>query len=296
MAKQKSISFVNTVLVGVVWTAVYFGAGTWFILSEFKFDVLSPAAWGRLFTDFKSGEWAVNSLDTLAFFTAIIFFYPVWAWGWYKLRVVNMTALFKRKEKATAADPLTTKKFAPYKMRMQSGAVYSVDPNTSPATQTPATSKPEVNPAEAQIKAISHYAKGFELESFTHVTLKGQTLDLSLATDERALLITILARPNVNWFFDLEQDPREAAWFCESGRIASPIKLLEDVRDALKEVNPDPLLIPVVVLTGGTLMDMAEAKDVCAKRGILIAGFDNPDTPDLPTLQSIIQENFKKKG
>lgn len=296
---SKHVSLLNTLLIGLIWSVFYLGAGDYLIKQWYQFQILSFTDWKQLVSDFKQGYFQVNSLNSFIFFSILIFFYPLWLFIWYLLRSINLISVFKKRRSSQPHinTPIqnTPKKFTPKKMNMQTGVVFTISPTQTNTTQSASsentTSQPEINALNDIIK----FATPFQAEAFKSIRINDCLLDLSLATDEKALLIVLLNRSNVSWFFDSDQNAPESLWFSEEGHIPSPIYILNQVQDALQAENPTVELKKLIVLTAGSLMDIPESQDICTQHDIQLLQFNNPETPELPTLQSIIETTFDKK-
>lgn len=184
---------------------------------------------------------------------------------------------------------------------MQTGVVFTIAPTQTNTAQNmseqPIPSKTPEQP-DLNVNAaddIIDFARAFQAESFKNLKINNQSLDLSLATDEKALSIVLLNRPNVSWFLIADQNTPESIWFSEDGHIPSPIYILNQVQEALKAENPTVELKKLIVLTSGSLMDAAEAQDICAQNDVQLVQFNNAEMPDLPTLQTVIESTFDKK-
>lgn len=291
----KHVSLSNTLLIGLIWSVFYLGTGHYLINKWYQFSILSLTDWIQLISDFKHGYFQVNSWNSLGFFAILLLFYPLWLFFWHLLRGIDLIGAFKKIGQPRLTPPQqqpTPKKFIPKKINMQTGVVFTLNPSQTAASNPTTDNLP--NNTEA-LDDIVEFAKLFDLESFKNLKINEQLLDLSLATDEKALLIVLLNKPDVSWFFDAEQNTPESVWFSENGHIPSPIYILNQVQAALKNENPTGILKKVIVLAKGSLMDLTEAEEICAQNDIQLLQFNNPQTPELEALQSVIESTFQKK-
>lgn len=291
----KHVSLSNTLLIGLIWSIFYLGVGNYLVFQWYQFSILSLTDWSQLISDFKHGYFQVNSWNSLGFFALLLIFYPLWLFVWHLLRGIDLIGAFKKIGQPRLTPPQqqpTPKKFIPKKINMQTGVVFTLNPSQTAASNPTTDNLP--NNTEA-LDDIVEFAKLFELESFKNLKINEQLLDLSLATDEKALLIVLLNKPDVSWFFDAEQNTPESVWFSENGHIPSPIYILNQVQAALKNENPTGILKKVIVLAKGSLMDLTEAEEICAQNDIQLLQFNNPQTPELEALQSVIESTFQKK-
>ena len=301
----KHVSLQNTLLIGLIWSVFYLGLGAFLVNQWYHFQILSLTSWVQLISDFKQGYFQVNSWSSLGFFAILLIFYPLWLFSWHLLRGIDLIGAFKKirvpRTAKTSAKTTGPKKFIPQKINMQTGVVFTIAPTQTNTAQNmseqPIPSKTPEQP-DLNVNAaddIIDFARAFQAESFKNLKINNQSLDLSLATDEKALLIVLLKRPNVSWFFDADQNTPESIWFSEDGHIPSPIYILNQVQEALKAENPTVELKKLIVLTSGSLMDAAEAQDICAQNDVQLVQFNNAEMPDLPTLQTVIESTFDKK-
>ena len=293
----KHVSLSNTLLIGLIWSIFYLGLGNYLIFQWYQFHILSLTDWVQLISDFKHGYFQVNSWNSLGFFAILLLFYPLWLFCWHLLRGIDLIAALKKirlPRTGKIARPFTgPKKFIPKKINMQTGVVFTLSPVQQSSNSTPPTS--EKQPQPDAINEITQFAQAFELDVFKNLKINEQLLDLSLATDEKALLIVLLNTPDVSWFFDDEQNTPESVWFSEDGHIPSPIYILNQAQAGLKNENPTGNLKKLIVLTQGSLMDLTEAQEICAQNDIQLLQFNNPQSPELETLQSVIESTFEKK-
>ena len=293
----KHVSLSNTLLIGLIWSIFYLGVGNYLVFQWYQFHILSLTDWSQLISDFKHGYFQVNSWNSLGFFAILLLFYPLWLFFWHLLRRIYLIATLKKihlpHTKKMTPRLTGPKKFIPQKINMQTGIVFTLSPTQQTTNQS--TSIPDGQSQLDVINDITQFAKDFELESFKNLKINEQLLDLSLATDEKALLIVLLNKPDVSWFFDAEQNTPESVWFSENGHIPSPIYILNQVQAALKNENPTGILKKVIVLAKGSLMDLTEAEEICAQNDIQLLQFNNPQTPELEALQSVIESTFQKK-
>lgn len=291
----KHVSLPNTLLIGLIWSVFYLGTGHYLINKWYQFSILSLTDWIQLISDFKHGYFQVNSWNSLGFFALLLIFYPLWLFVWHLLRGIDLIGAFKKIGQPRLTPPQqqpTPKKFIPKKINMQTGVVFTLNPSQTAASNPTTDNLP--NNTET-LDDIVEFAKLFDLESFKHLNINGQLLDLSLATDEKALLLVVLQQPGISWFFDADQNTSDSAWFSENGHIPSPIYLLNQVQEGLKAENPECVLTKLIVLTKGSLMDDQDAQSICAQNDIQLVQFNNPEAPSLPTLQTVIESTFDRK-
>ncbi len=305
----KKVSFKNVLLVGLLWSTVYFAAGQHFFAHFYpQFNVFSLTSWNNLLFDFKNEYFKVDTLDTLGFFTALLIFYPLWLWGWYLLRHFDVIKFLKRittlpkKYKPQKMEP---KKFVPRPMTVQ--GTFSNDhimaqtatpthSNTSGASAPVSTSSVPKSSFVDPADAIIAFAQGFQVECFKNILINGHSANLSLATDERALLIKIFDTPDLTYFFDSDQNTPDSIWFSEQGHIPSPIYDLVSLNADLNAENEGAETKMLIALRAGSFADYPGAVEICNAYNIQLVQFNNEQMPELPTLQSVIETYFVRKA
>lgn len=297
MTQKKKISLWKTTVVGFIWTLIYFYVGAFlFRKLFFNFNVLHLADWGTLYRAFQDEIFVVDTWRDSLFLISLFAFFPLWLIGWYYARFITIS-LPRPKPKRPKNITLPKKEaFKPKQLRVQSGVAYTLPMNEQKVIKQDAPLSETGNPIhEDQITQLEQFTAAFKADVFKHIKLGGQLIDLSIATDEKALLIEFVTTPDMSWAFDDEQNTEEAAWFSQGGQIDSPIYKLSTIATALSEANPDSEIIKAVVLTNGSFADVEESQKIALDNGALLLQFNNPDSPELPTIQSVIEQNFEKK-
>lgn len=280
----------NTLIVGLLWSVLYFVGAGWFLqtvftvtpfvvpveyTSEAGWHFFNPLMdWGKLYQAFIYDQWVIdNGFEVLRLFS-FLFFFPVWILGWYLLSKIQWIQklkgplhFYKRRSLNKVQVPLKKptltrpQSLHPNAFGRHLGATVSASPSTPLVPSIPQAAELEASSEQqgltpdivAEIKALGE-AKGFE--TFENVLLGKYTIPMVLATDTKALMFQFLTTEQ-EWVADEtpSEGNTEPTWFSAEGLKPSPFYQLKQAALFLSEKEPDSQIIPVLVVLAGSILN-----------------------------------------
>lgn len=304
MAKNK-IDYKKSAIVGIIWTVAYTFLVVYYVYHDLGFNLLSADQWSSTYIAFNAGVWAIDSTESVLLALTVLLFFPVWIIGWYSLYKVNwhFNFLHKKKEinfkRELILTPKNSKLQAPVKLRLQNHQFTSMvrDEDTPISQKTADTSRiiatKDVVVDEADKQAIIQLAAHYNADPFQDVVLEGSKIPLAISTDETAVLIVLLNTVDASWVAD-DQDVL-SDWYSDTIAVPSPAAFVKNAANILQNLEQDSNVIPVIVITRGTLLGADDIVRAVEAEGIKLLryGEGTPDT--LGSLEDFLDNTFERK-
>ena len=306
---RNKIKYSKLILTGLIWIPLFLEVWNGFCLHFFDFSPLTPAHWQSYFDRFIRSDWIIQTGRDWSLFLCMILTIPLLFTGWYLAYRFNWGRLiFRTVKKITPAPirqtPPEHRSFKPAQLRVQTGAIMHVNPaqtppqepsppvrpaNPSARSQTPA--KPSYTD-EAEVQEMLAQTAGLKADFFPHVKLDGSYASFALSTEKKAAIVAIINRPDSTLAVDTEIDILKSDWFFETGTISAPAKDVIAIAKNLHENEPDSVALPVILLMGGTLLNVDETLDYFEKNDVLLLRTDAVQADSIPLFSDFVQEYF----
>ncbi len=297
------------------WTALYLPVVVYYVYHDLGINLLSIADMQYKYNGFVSGQWSMNTTDTLLFLGTVILFFPLWVIGTVMLYKIEWkgSPLFKTREKnfkqklvLKIKNDTGLKPKMPIKLKLKSvGESRPSVPVTAPLYPNPSNdtdtthsvlSSVEKNGPEEIISQLSTLVSKYNVESFENINLDGYLIPLALSTDdETAILITIVHEPDSQLIID----PTEGIagdWFGTLTPLPSPAKFVKEAMHKLQELEADSQVIPVIVLAGGEITDCDQVTEMLIQEGIILTRFSQGGPETLETIEEFLDKILPLKS
>lgn len=293
------------------WTVMYFYASSTFIDKKWSVSIFKLGQWKMMFTKWRDGEWLIDTPNEYALMTVLALLVPLWLIGIFFVCRLTRDKKQSIVRQATASHPFIPA-YTPMHMPSQGkSAQLDTTPVSFAATPPPvADSQPmqEQRPNESEVKIahvpkhqgeaqalekISDLAQEFGLTAFPHVLLENQLIPITVSNDSDALLIKVLADPAM-WQVPMTEPLENGAWM-NNGVSKSVLKEIVLGKNILLKMEPDSVVVPVVVLAQGTLSNSDAVLPWLNQHGVEVVTLaDNPQS-GIATLDDIIIKYFPEE-
>lgn len=280
----------------------------WLIRSTLGFNIFSPQSLLNWVHDFKFGYFVANDIRTWLVLLMVVFFYPLGIIIWifmfrfkmtYKVKSVFDTLKVKSNQiQTTTPQPDTPEKtmnrmsFKPAKMPFQNlgDREAASDPDQS-VELTPATRN------ENDVQTILKITSNLDVNVFKNLKLGNFSIPVSVATNEKAFLISLVNQPDCHWAVDMEEsDQEESFWFSEGGRLPSPVKNVLGCAAELKKIEPLAIVFPIIAISDGEILDTDSVVPFLKDKGIRLVRFSNGMPDSLTQLETLLASEFPPKA
>ncbi|MDY6407891.1 MAG: hypothetical protein SPL08_04240 [Pseudomonadota bacterium] len=313
---DKKINFSRIFLTGIIWTVLYGAVTDILSCAILDFSPLSLSDWAKRIGDFLNEIWFIRTGKDWSLLLLMILFIPVYFIGWRKFYRFHWNRLvphrFHKKEKYTqhsAGDP-TKRGFGPQKLRVQTSALLSV---RAVDTQTPIPmANDQANipplPSEQPVPTTSQYEDAAEVQDmlaqtahisadfFPHVLLDGHYASFAMSTEKLAAVVRIINRPESTFAVDTDVDVSSSDWFYESGLIPAPAKDIIAIAQNLQANEPESVATPVILLMGGTLLNVDETMAYFEKHNIILTRTENVEIDEIPLIMDFMNDYFGSRS
>lgn len=297
----------------LVWSALYFYGSSKFIYQKWSVPVFKFGQWRRLLSDWWTDKWIVDTPNEYTLVTVLILWIPLWLIGIY-----FVTKLFRNKKQtiirqATASHPFIPA-YTPSQMPSQ-GKSAQLEPTPMPVVQTQEITS-QFNANEMQVtpsaktetkmdyvpkhqgeadalEKIETLAQEFGLTAFPHVLLENQLIPITISNDSDALLIKVLADPGI-WQVQTT-DPLESTIWTNGTINKKALKEIVLGKNILIKMEPDSVVVPVLVLAQGTLANANTIVPWFNQHGIEVVTLSDNKQLDILTLDDIIIKYFPEE-
>ena len=315
----KKINYSKLIIIGIVWSVLYLDTMDRLYVHAFDFSPLTGSDWQERLSDFIHNNWTIKTRRDWGLFMGMILFLPLFFIGWALLYHIRWHKLFHRSPQIqtveTHPQPVLPhrKEFKPTGLRVQSSALLSVAPaqqtNTPPSgniipeggeaiPQTEIPDIPQIQTPqkiyddEAEVQQLLAETASIPADFFPHVSLEGAYASFALSTEKQAAVVRILNRPESTWAVDTEVPITESDWFYETGLVTAPAKDAIAIAQNLHDSEPDSTALPVILLMGGTLLNVEETLAYFEKNDVLLLRTENVDEPSIPLFMDFAKEYF----
>ena len=315
----KKINYAKLIIIGIVWAVLYLDAMDRLYYRAFDFSPLAWTDWQKRLSDFMHDNWTIKTGRDWGLFTGMILFLPLFFIGWVGLYRIRWHKLFRSPVQIQSTEPHPQpvlphkKEFKPMGLRVQSSALLSVPPSQQanapspgnimtgdtnvisqneipdiPQMQTPQTAYDD----EAEVQQLLAATAGIPADFFPHVTLEGAYASFALSTEKQAAVVRNLNRPESTWAVDTEVPITESDWFYETGLVTAPAKDAIAIAKNLHDSEPDSTALPIILLMGGTLLNVEETLNYFEQNDVLLLRTENVDEPAIPLFMDFAKEYF----
>lgn len=299
-----------------LWSVAYFYAFNDFIYKKWSVSIFKLGQWKMMFTKWRDGEWLIDTPNEYALMTVLALLVPVWLIGIFFVCRLTRDKKQSIVRQATASHPFIPA-YTPMHMPSQGKSAqldsatvfqqtqeaYQPQPvvtdteNQMPQQSTVSTTRMDYVPkhqGEAQaLEKISDLAQEFGLTAFPHVLLENQLIPVTVSNDSDALLIKVLADPTM-WQVPMTEPLENGAWM-NNGVSKSVLKEIVLGKNILLKMEPDSVVVPVVVLAQGTLSNSDAVLPWLNQHGVEVVTLaDNPQS-GIATLDDIIIKYFPEE-
>lgn len=289
------------------WTVFYLPVVIYYVYRDLNINLLSITDMQNKYDGFISGQWAMDTTDTLLFLGTVVLFFPVWIIGTVILYQINFKCpkLFKIREKSfkqklvlNVHNDGVSKPKMPIKLKLQSAGQFSSLHTQQPDTPRPVISDEthallsavEKNGTDQIISQLMTIAQAYGAECFVNIDLDGYQIPLAISTDdETAVLITIVNEQNSQLIIDTS-DGINGDWFGTMTPLPSPAKFIKEGATKLLALEPSSRVIPVIVLASGEITDCAEVVHMLNQNGIILTRFNQGKPDILETIEEFLDK------
>ena len=282
----------------LIWSVVYFYASSVKIYNTWRMSVFHIRQWKKLLSDWRLGQWIIDTPNEYIFCTVLLLWIPIWLIGvliiWRLLCPKVPTAHVI--QKATASHPFIPP-YTPSSMPSQGkSAVLSQEQ----------VSQPEIQPADNEEKqsdwvpkdtveahaldVITQMAEENGLTAFPHVLLENELIPITISSDVDAFLIKVLAVPGA-WNVSMSEPLEQSLWSC-NGQNKAVLKEIIIGKSVLAQMEPESKVIPVVVLAQGFLENRETVMPWLNQRGIEVVTLPENQLSGIPQLSDILIKYF----
>ena len=136
-----------------------------------------------------------------------------------------------------------------------------------------------------------------DLNVFKNLKLGNFSIPVSVATNEKAFLISLVNQPDCHWAVDMEEsDQEESFWFSEGGRLPSPVKNVLGCAAELKKIEPLAIVFPIIAISDGEILDTDSVVPFLKDKGIRLVRFSNGMPDSLTQLETLLASEFPPKA
>ena len=297
----------------LVWSTLYFYGSSKFIYQKWSVPVFKFGQWKKLLSDWWTDKWVVDTPSEYTLVTVLILWIPLWLIGIY-----FVTKLFRNKKQtiirqATASHPFIPA-YTPSQMPSQ-GKSAQLEATPTPVVQTQEMTS-QFNANEMQVtpsaktetkmdyvpkhqgeadalEKIETLAQEFGLTAFPHVLLENQLIPITISNDSDAFLIKVLADPGI-WQVQTTEPLESTIW--TNGTInKTALKEIVLGKNILMKMEPDSVVVPVLVLAQGTLANANTIVPWFNQHGIEVVTLSDNKQLDILTLDDIIIKYFPQE-
>lgn len=302
------IKYPKLIFSGLVWIPLFLDVWDRFCSRFFGFSPLTLSDWQDRFHRFIHSDWVIHSGRDWALLLCMFLSIPLLILGWCLIYRIDWRRFITRTAKKVAIKPAGAQTpehrvFKPAQLRIQTGAIMHVNPAVSPAPSAQPTqmTAPQPQPSappqqayedEAEVQEMLSQTAGLAADFFPHVKLDGAYASFALSTEKKAAIVTIIDRPDSTLAVDTDIDVLQSDWFFETGTIPTPAKDVIAISKNLHDNEPDSVALPVILLMGGTLLNVDETLDYYEKNNVLLLRTENVDADSIPLFSDFVQEYF----
>ena len=301
------IKYPKLILSGLVWIPLFLDVWDRFCSRFFGFSPLTFSDWRDRFHRFIRSDWVIHSGRDWALLLCMLLTLPLLILGWSLIYRIDWRRFITRTPKKVTPKPVGSppehRTFKPAQLRIQTGAIMHVNPAVSPtpSAQPPQPAAPQPQPSappqqtyedEAEVQEMLSRTAGLTAGFFPHVKLDGAYASFALSTEKKAAIVTIINRPDSTLAVDTDIDVLQSDWFFETGSIPTPAKDVIAISKNLHDNEPDSVALPVILLMGGTLLNVDETLDYYEKNNVLLLRTENVDADSIPLFSDFVQEYF----
>lgn len=296
---------IQPILIGFVWSLLYFKIIMPILGIIFSFDFLSASAWTSKWRDFAEYRWQIKTSGDFVLLLIMLLWIPIWALIWWALNKINWLK-FKpqKKPKAVVHDLL--------KEKAQNKQVYAAPrpmpstiqvhkyvapklPGQEDAKEVKSGEKSHTNVLQ-MIKAMAVIARKYKVEIFQHILLEGNRVPMAISTDARAVLIEIVNKKGVNWSVEFSDDVTKSGWYSEGGVMENLAQELLGATASLAKSEPNSEILSAIVLTDGRIVNAKQTEEYFKKHGIFLLCFNNGEPKnELLDIASFLSAYFDLK-
>ena len=313
MAKKET-HFLRLITTGIIWAVVYLELSAKLCWFAFEFEVLCLNDWGKRIGDFLNNRWTVETGKDWGLFLFMLGFIPIFFIGWRLVYRFHWGKLFpKRKTVIKPVRPIASesihKGFNPTKLRVQTSALLSVPLSAAQApgeqSQVPSQSFgappiPDITgqPSqpkfedEKEVQQMLAMTANIKADFFPHVMINGAYASFAMSTEKLAIVVKIINRPESTFAVDTEVDVEQSDWFYESGLISAPAKDIITIAKNLQDNEPNSIATPVIVLMGGSLLNIEETLNFFEKTNVVLLRTENVEGDEIPLMMDFLTEYF----
>ena len=317
------INYIKLGITGVFWVPIYLDIMDRICYYSFQFSPLSLSDWKNRYADFSSGKWIIDSGSDWLLLLVMLLYVPILFGIWFLLYRIRWRKIFHKHyasvEKVSLSAPMPVKKTSgPTKLRVQNSAILSTPPaqhsggvDAIPQQQTvpylqqnvPQEPIPQQSPQqlsqpvyedEAEVQQMLAETAGVPADFFPHVSLDGAYASFALSTEKRAAVVRIINRPDSTFAVDTEVPIQESDWFYETGVTSAPAKDIMAIAKNLSDNEPDSVALPVILLMGGTLLNIEETLNYFEKNDVLLLRLPSVDADEIPLFSDFLTEYFSQ--
>ncbi len=316
----KKINRTKAFISFLIWTGVYFSLLVFYISNQLN---LHPLSWDGIiakYNGFISGQWSMTTQGTVLFLIGIILFFPIWYYGCVFLYKINWQfRLFQKHQEKVFQRKLIlnpaghSKLSMPTKLKRQNTGntlqqqLKDSTPTAVPApepiqrTQTASLPSDSNNAIQMPVEVdsavkdeIEHLLNEYQVDVFKDIVLDNRIIPFAASFDETAYIITIVHEPD-EFFIINTEDGINSDWFTTRSVIPSPLQFVKKAAESLENMEPDSIVVPIVIVTGGQIDEIEELEDILAEHQIVLTrhGQGGPDT--IQTLTDYLDLTLTKK-
>ncbi len=240
---------------------IHVGQQGWVLYNPFE-------DWIKLYKAFMFENWTINSLYDFSILSCFFLFFPICAWGWYKLCRIKWRIKRKSEQKGDKSSLISERKMLrPRAMPMTGrGSFVPVSPVQSFKDKS-SDQKEKDSSDQTSIQERMNYlekkAQQYGIEVFKNVALEGYIVPIVLATDTKAFLFDFFDKPGTEWIvedtsFKKSELPK---WYSAEDQIISPFHQLCKAAHVLRMKEEGAFVCPVLLIIGGELLNADTLKE-----------------------------------
>lgn len=285
----------------LVWSTAYFSVSYTVIRRTWGMSIFKIKQWVKLFKEWRSGQWIVDTTNEYTLCSVLLLLIPVWI-----ITTLIIYRLIRSKQpsvanivQTTAASQPFIPAYTPASMPSQGkSAVLETPPaSAEPPLETPSAGLPEKtdwvpkDDTEAQaLDTITELAEENGLTPFPHVLLENELIPITISSDVDAFLIKVLATDGL-WQVGLTEPLEQSVWSCND-QAKTVLKEIILGKGVLSKMEPESQVVPVVVLARGSLEKTEEVLSWLNQKGVEVVTLPENQQPGIPQLSDVLVKYF----